>query len=360
MKMLVIGAGAGGAAATVELSLAGHDVTLWNRSPQTLEPFKTNGIAYDGVLGEGVLRPAGITASLRDAVRGADAALVTLPTFSHGAVAQALAEAGWSSAMPVILNPGHTGGALEFHEAYRRAGAPPPPIAEFSTLTYVARKYQPDHVTVSGRAGRIRVAALPGGAAALAAARQLYPAAYDTGDVLASDLSNVNMVLHPPGAVLAAAWVEATRGDFTFYVEGMTPGVVRVMAALDNERRAVAAAFGHDLPTVIEEMRAIGTVSADAAADDYRAAISDGEANRRIRAPDTLTHRYYVEDFGYGLTPFLALATIANVQTPVAAALSLLGDAACGVTPDAGRTAERMGIAGLSRDELMRRVRGAS
>lgn len=359
MKIVVIGAGAGGAAATVELSLAGHDVTLWNRSPQTLEPFMVHGVAYDGVLGEGVIKPAGITADLRVAIRTADVALVTLPTFSHSAVARSLAEAGWSAEAPVILNPGHTGGALEFYEAYRRAGAPPPPIAEFSTLTYVARKYQPHQVTVSGRAQRIRVAALPGGAAALAAALHLYPAAYDTGNVLASDLSNVNMVLHPPGAVLAAAWVEATHGDFTFYVEGMTPGVVRVMAALDNERRAVAAAFGHDLPTVIEEMRAIGTVSATAAADDYRAAISDGEANRRIRAPDTLAHRYYVEDFGYGLTPFLALASIANVHTPVAAALSLLGEAACDVKSDAGRTAERMGIAGLSRDALLHRVCGA-
>jgi opine dehydrogenase len=136
--------------------------------------------------------------------------------------------------------------------------------------------------------------------------------------------------------------------------------VVRVMAALDNERRAVAAAFGHDLPTVIEEMRAIGTVSAQAAADDYRAAISDGEANRRIRAPDTLAHRYYAEDFGYGLTPFLAFASIANVQTPVAAALSLLGDAASGARGDAGRTAERMGIAGLSCEALLRRVRGTN
>ena len=48
-------------------------------------------------------------------------------------------------------------------------------------------------------------------------------------DVLACDLANVNMVLHVPGAVLGAAWVEATRGDFTFYVQGMTPGVARVM-----------------------------------------------------------------------------------------------------------------------------------
>ena len=68
------------------------------------------------------------------------------------------------------------------------------------------------------------------------------------------------MVLHCPGAVLGAAWVEAKRGDFTFYVEGMTAGVARVMAKLDAERQAVAAAFGHALHSLVEEMQAIGTV----------------------------------------------------------------------------------------------------
>lgn len=358
MKVLIIGAGAGGAAATVELSLAGHDVTLWNRSFETLAPFKELGVAYDGVLGEGVITTAAVVSDLNAAVKGADVALVTLPTFIHAAIARLLAAAGWRADAPVILNPGHTGGALEFRHAYAQCGAQPPPVAEFSTLTYVARKYQPHRVTVTGRAKRIRVAALPGGDAALAAARQLFPAAVDVGDVLASDLANVNMILHPPGAVLGAAWVEATQGSFTFYVEGMTQGVVRVMKALDAERQAVAAAFGHDLPDVIEEMRAIGTVPADAAPGDYLGAIAGGEANRTIKAPDSLTHRYYVEDLNYGLMPFLALAAIAEVRTPVASALLQLGYAACDVSPESGRTADAMGIAGMSRSELLRHVRG--
>ena len=70
--------------------------------------------------------------------------------------------------------------------------------------------------------------------------RTLYPAAIPEGDVLATSLANVNLVLHTPGAILSAAWVEATGGDFRFYVDAMTPGVVRVIEALDRERRAVA------------------------------------------------------------------------------------------------------------------------
>ncbi len=151
-------------------------------------------------------------------------------------------------------------------------------------------------------------------------------------DVLACDLANVNMVLHAPGAVLGAAWVEATRGDFTFYVQGMTAGVARVMRALDEERRAVARAFGHELPSVIEEMQAIGTVEPSIRdVDDFVAAISSGEANRRIKAPDSLQHRYYREDFGHGLLPFTALAAIAGVDVPVAASLLRIGQSLVGI-----------------------------
>ncbi|WP_431280859.1 NAD/NADP octopine/nopaline dehydrogenase family protein [Humitalea sp. 24SJ18S-53] len=353
MRLLVIGAGAGGAAVVVELHLAGHDVTLYGRSAETVAPFATLGIGHAGVLGTGTLRPALVTNDLAIAMRDAEAAIVALPTFAHAGVARQMAGLGWGATRPVILNPGHTGGALEFRTAW---GAGAPPIVEFSTLAYVARKYAPHEVTVTSRARRLRAAALPGGADALALACALFPGVFDTGDVLASDLANVNMVLHPPGAIMAAAWVEARGGDFTFYVDGMTPGVARVMGALDAERRAVARAFGHDLPNLIAEMKQLGTVAADAPEDDLVAAIAGGEANRRIKAPDTLQHRYYREDFGHGLTPFLAFAAIAGVATPMAAALNALAATLTGgiATP---RDAQAMGIAGLDRDGLLRLVR---
>lgn len=360
MKVLILGAGAGGAAAVAELTLAGHDVTLWNRSTDTLAPFQTaGGIAYEGVLGEGVAVAKLITGDIKAAIRGADAAVVALPTFSHAPVARSLAEAGWSADRPVVLNPGHTGGALEFAHAYRKVRADLPPIAEFSTLTYVARKYQPDRVTVTGRAKHVRAAALAGGASALDVACQLFPGAVPVADVLASGLSNANLVLHPPGAVLGAAWVEATRGDFTFYVQAMTPGVARTMRRLDDERLAVAAAFGHNLPNLVGEMQSIGTVE-DTVTDleDFVGAIAGGEANKRIKAPDSLQHRYYREDFGHGVLPFIELAAIAGVATPVADALFTLAQSLVGTDyRTGGRTAEAMGIAGMSKSELTHFVR---
>jgi len=172
-KVAVVGGGAGGAAAVAELVAAGHEVSLWSRAAQTLAPFKTQGgVAYDGVLGSGLAQPALVTCDLVAAIDAAEVILVCLPTFAHRSVALALAQAACK--IPVVLNPGHTGGALEFRHTFRSVGSAPPPIAEFSTLTYVARKYTPAGVTITGRAKSVRLAALPHGKDAADAAQALF------------------------------------------------------------------------------------------------------------------------------------------------------------------------------------------
>jgi opine dehydrogenase len=352
----VLGAGAGGAAAVVELLAAGHRVALWARSESTLAPFRAQGgVAYDGIFGAGLGSPHLISHDFAMAIAEADVILICLPSIAHADIGRALA--GCRATQPVILNPGHTGGALELRQCFRAAGVAAPPIAEFSTLTYVARQYAPGSVTITGRAESVRLAALPGGAAASEAAQALFAGARLMPDVLACDLANVNMVLHTPGAVLGASWIEATRGDFTFYVQGMTPGVARVMESLDAERRAVARALGHELPALVAEMQAIGTVEASAPNGDLAAAIAAGEANRRIKAPSSLAHRYYREDFGHGLWPFTVFAAVAEVEVPIAAALLRIAQTLLGIDfAKHGRTAERMGIAGLDRSGLLELV----
>ncbi|HET8894223.1 MAG TPA: NAD/NADP octopine/nopaline dehydrogenase family protein [Gaiellaceae bacterium] len=357
--MAVLGAGAGGAAATVDLTLRGHQVRLWNRSPATLEPFQAAGrISYQGVLGAGTVSPEAITDDLPQALKGADAVLVCLPALAHGHLARALGDAG--VAAPIVLHPGHTGGALHFRNIFRQRDMQVPPLAELSTLAYVARKHAGDSVTISGVAARLRAACLPGGEEALSTACALYPASRPERDVLATDLANVNLVLHPPGAILAAAWIEATHGDFLFYAEGVTPGVAATIGALDRERLAVATAFDHHLSPLHEEMAAIGTADPTAAArGDIAAAIKQGKANAAIRAPDSLAHRYYTEDFGYGLVPLIELAHIAAVDAPVAKSLLLLGETLLGANLRSdGLNAARLGLTNYDRGQLLDLVRG--
>ncbi len=131
-------------------------------------------------------------------------------------------------------------------------------------------------------------------------------------------------------------------------MEGLTEGVARVMESLDAERRAVARGFGIDLPSLFDEMQAVGTIECNVDPEvGLAAAIRGGVANRAIKAPGGFSHRYYQEDLWYGLEPFLALAAIAGVETPCARSLMQLGELAAGpYAPGGQRTAIEMGIAG--------------
>lgn len=353
----VLGGGAGGVAAVADLAQAGHSVRLWNRRESTLAPLREHGVRYMGVLGEGRVEPPLITTDLAAALDGVEVAVVCLPAVAHGALADDLG--GLDPRVPIVLNPGHTGGALHLHSTLMAWGRRPPPLAELSTLTYVARRMDDGTVRISGKAGHVHAACLPGGTPALELALELFPAATPVADVLATGLSNVNLVLHPPGAILGAAWVEATAGDFTFYVEGMTPGVVRVLSQLDQERLAVARAYGHRLPDLLQEMAAIGTADRAAAErGDTAAAIRGGAANASIKAPDSLAHRYYREDLGHGLLPMREFAELVGVDVPVTRALLALGSTATGHDIEAeGLTLARMGLAGLDRDGVLTTIR---
>ncbi|MEE2774978.1 MAG: NAD/NADP octopine/nopaline dehydrogenase family protein [Pseudomonadota bacterium] len=357
-RVAILGAGAGGLSAAVELTQAGFECILWNRGkPAINDIIRLGKIHYKGLLGEGEIKPSLATMDLKVALKNADVVLVVLPTIAHSSIAKDLCESGWSG--PTILNPGHTGGALEFHAIFKRYHKLVPPLVEFSTLTYVARKLETNYVNITGKAKSVRAAALPGGESALKIAQKLYPDINLVPDVLYSSLSNVNLVLHPPGAILGASWVEATSGNFTFYRDGLTEGVSKVMGQLDRERVKVALKFGHEVPSLVEEMALIGTVEATDVRKSLRQAISSGKANASIMAPNNLQHRYYVEDFGHGLLPFIELAKCAGIEVPTASALlemsrCLIGDQLIAN----GRNAASLGISDLGPKEIFTIVRG--
>jgi opine dehydrogenase len=356
----VLGAGAGGLATAVELTQSGHDVRLWNRNAATIDAYlEYRAVPYHGVLGEGSAALAMLTTDLRAALEGAEVVVVSLPALAHAALFADLAEL--SCHVPVVLNPGHTGGALHARAVFSERGTVLPPVAELSTLLYVARSQPEDGVGITCRAGHIRCAALPGGGDAVEVAVDIFAGVGAERDVLATSLSNINMVLHPPGAILAAAWVEAPNHDFTFYVDALTPGVARVIAVLDAERRAVAVRFGHDLPALIEEMGLVGTASLEAVTrNDLVEAIRGGVANQTIMAPDSLHHRYYEEDLPFALAPFVTLANIAGEAVPTARALLTIGSGLLGRDLVAtGLGAAGLGIEGLDLDGLVQLVGGS-
>jgi opine dehydrogenase len=166
--------------------------------------------------------------------------------------------------------------------------------------------------------------------------------------VLEADLANLNAILHPPGMVCNAGWIQATAGNFGFYADGSGPAVARVMDAIDVERMALARALGVRAVPFAELFRQLGfTTGGQAHAGSAYHAIQCSELIRPIQSPPTLDHRYLHEDVGWGLVPWMHLAAAAGSPAPTITALTHLAGVINGIDYSRqGLTLERMGLAG--------------
>lgn len=316
----VIGGGNGGFAAAADLQTDGHRVQLYNRSYETIAAIDDRGgIEFSGAIGEGFVSIPVITCDLATVVEGADVIVVVLPATAFESLAADLS--GLVTDTPILLNPGSTGGALLFHEMFRsRKKDPIPRISETNTLTYICRKRGEDHVHVSSKVENVRCGTISGSGSETTELdiEQLYPDITPVSSVLHTSLCNVNAVLHPPGAVLSAAWIEATGGDFRFYYDGATPAVANVMSRVDDERLAIGDELGLDLQPFPELFAEIGSTSSEAGeSGSFLRILRESEPNKSIRAPESVDHRFYHEDIPYGLVPMSEMADRVGVGTPL-------------------------------------------
>jgi len=355
----VIGAGNVGCALAADLALQGVEVRLFNRSPGRLAAIRNaGGITVTGEI-DGFAAPGLVTGSLAEAVDGAGVVAVTVPTASLPAYAAALAKAT-SGEQLIWLNPGHSGGALFLAAELARAGGGERTICQLTTASHISRLTGPATVRVLLRS-RASLAALPASQLQECHRRldALLPGLFgQAASVLEADLANLNAILHPPGMVCNAGWIEATAGKFGFYAEGSGPAVAQVMDAIDSERLALARALGVRAVPFAELFHQLGFTSGlRVRAGGVHYAIQHSELIHPIQAPAQLDHRYLHEDVGWGLVPWMHLAAAAGSPAPTIAALTHLAGVINGIDyPREGLTLERMGLAGKTASEIRAHV----
>jgi opine dehydrogenase len=355
-EIAVLGAGHGGCAAAADLGRRGFSVRLHARNDQRLAPLRRQGGIRVSGIHEGLVPIALMTTDLAAAVSGADLVMLVVPTIAHQAYAEALAHV-LKQEQPVFLDPGHTGGGLNFVYELRQAGyAGPVETCETVTLTYICRLTAEGHVTIYRYTTNLAFAAFPGNAQTrlYALVKAVFPEICEASSVLETALMNLNAVFHPTGILMNSGWVEHTHGEFLFYREGITESVGCVSEAVDRERMGVAAALGIPALPFVDMFHRAGLTTEDArASGSISRACRESEANKAVKSPPSLRHRYVEEDVGYGLVPLAALGSLAGVKTPVIDALITLASAALGVDfRKNGLTLERLGLAGLTPAQL--------
>ncbi len=358
-KVAVLGAGNGGLAMAGHIQLMGAEVRLFSFFHRELAAVIEGGevIHVEGEV-QGAARVK-VCTSLDRAVAGADLIMIAAPAAAHATYAALLAPF-LEDGQVVCLNPGRTGGALEFGSLLKRYNLTRRVyMGEAQTFIYAAELRGPGRTEILHEKFRMRCAALPAtdNPTFIATLQQIYPQIEAGENVLETSLNNVDPVQHLGPTLLNTQALERSAREkdarLQFYQDQLTPTVAYlVMEQIDREKVAVGRAFGlkeiwtnlqwqkesyhvegKDLLEVLRNNRYYDGFHVGKHLMGYNQ-ISDGMAN--------------------GTIPFSCFGRFLGVPTPMLDAMTNLACAMTGIDYWAhGRTLERMGLGGMSKEQML-------
>jgi opine dehydrogenase len=349
LQICVIGFGNLGQSQAGHLASLGHSVRLYNRSAERLAGLgeRLELLLTGAASGRADLELA--TTDLAAAFEDAPLVFVDVPASAHEDLARQLAPLLRGRKEPseplIVLHPGGTLGAVHFGGLLRSLGVDPlPPICELQTALYTARASGPGSIALLAIKQHVSMATFPSQDHSHAGPLQaLYPQLVLRESTLQTGLSNVQAFFHPALCVFNLARIEGGQ-PFRLYREGLTPAAGTFLARADEERLAIARAFGVAVPTAVQWFeQSYGITGPDAFEAAQRV-----PAYEQLQGPRSLDTRLLWEDVPTGLVPMTSLARAAGVKTPALDGLLAMVTAACGPGLVAhGWTLERLGLAGL-------------
>ncbi|ERM93036.1 NADP transhydrogenase subunit alpha [Caldanaerobacter subterraneus subsp. yonseiensis KB-1] len=358
MKMpyfAVIGAGNGGQAIAGHLALKGFKVNLYNRTYEKLIPIiQRGGIELEGEV-EGFGKLNLVTDDIGKAVKDVDMILVAVPASAHAMIAEELLPY-LQRGQIVVLNPGRTGGALEVHNIFKKRSDLEVVVAETDTFIYACRSSN-GKAKIYKIKDIVSVAAIPKDKTeeVVEILNIAFPQFVAAENVLETSFNNFGAIFHPAPTLLNAARIETTKGNFEYYREGISPSVAKILEKIDNERMMVAKALG--VKTISAKRWLKESYNADG--DTLYEAIQNTKAYIGLMAPDTVNCRYIFEDVPMSLVPISSIGKEIGVKTPTIDAIIHLASVMHGKDYwEIGRTADKLGIRGMSPKEIIELVEG--
>ncbi len=307
MHLAILGAGAIGPASAALAVSRGHSAVLW--SPSGAGTRGLNGLLQAEGMLEGAF-PVAVADTLDQAFTGADAVLLTVPAYALPPLLPRIA-AAMPTSLPLLIAPAASLAPL----AFARLRGPGAPVGAMATTPVTGRRLAPDRVRLAAIRAEAEMGALPSRAAPemAALAETLFGNRWPiVPDALAAAFINTNPIAH---AALALGNVTRIEKRETWGQYGlMTPAICRLMDALCAERDALAARFGHRLPSVADNLHRTNGVPLGPL-HEMTAAIEHGRGV--IAGPTDMETRYVTEDVPYGLAFYLALAAAMGQPMPV-------------------------------------------
>ncbi|MEK1934092.1 MAG: NAD/NADP octopine/nopaline dehydrogenase family protein, partial [Pararhizobium sp.] len=293
----IIGAGHCGCAFAVDTLSRGLETLLYAHPEHARN---LNDVAQLGYLSspmkiEGQFKPR-LTQSIAEAVKFSKCLVITTPSFGHDTIVNELKSFDLSDHVLIVINANFFSFAY-LNELNARL------ILETNAAPYASR-FADGEILILGIKKNLQIAAYPVDISAhdrnSIAAIFSMPLEWQE-NVLDVGLQSNNGVFHPATTILNTARIELTKGDFYFYKDGISTSVGRIIESVDQERLAIANAFGYRPPTLLDEMISFYGGEFKSFSDfAYHSTVH----NRTKNTPSSMTERYITEDVPFIMVPW--------------------------------------------------------
>jgi opine dehydrogenase len=324
MQVGIAGAGAIALGYAAFLLQNGHSASVWSPSGNRTaafadgEPLKVTG-AIEGSFSPEVCNDA-------EELAKRDVIVLALPANGHRYVLDALLP--HIEARHCVIISSHLSFAALYLSKKLAERSIQIPIAVWNTTILTSKAQSSTEIKVGAVRAKVDMAVVPVrfGAHAQAICEQLFGDKFIVkDDILTIALSNLNPQNHMGIALCNLTRME--RGETWGQRSNVTPAVGRLLEALDQERRSIAAAFGKSVRTVLEHYALSFGVSGDSVAGISQTLAEQG---KDPFGPRDISTRYILEDVPFGLVPTVHLAQMCSVVTPLhKSGIEILG-ACCG------------------------------
>lgn len=350
MKYAVIGAGNGGKLLAALIASKGHEVALMDKNPAVIDEI----VSWDRklqVIGriECSAQIPVVTTDLGTTVSDADVVMVVTTSDCHYDLACDMAQFV-KDGQVFILNPGQTGGLMEFYSTLKDRSGKDIVVGTVQDLIYGSRMKEPGVVNCAAAKKIMDFITYPVSETQriMELVADIFPMLRPAASILAIDFDNMSAMIHPAPTLVNAGRTECGEA-YTYYAEGITPSVARLLESMDAERIAVGAAYGVKVTSLAEWQAA----AYDVTGENLYEVFQNNPFYRPVKAELTINNRYVTEDVPSGLVPLCEYGRVAGVPTPTMDAIISLANAMMGKDYRvSGRTLEKLGLAGMTVEEI--------
>ena len=355
-RVAVLGGGNGAHAMAADLTLKGYEVNMCE-APEFKESISTTleRQAIDLIDAWGEKHTAKlnmVTTNFAEALKGVSYIMMAVPAIGTKSFFNSIAPY-LENGQTVIKWSGNFSALLFANILKKRGIKKNITLAEGHTLPWGCRVVAPATVQIMVWVTRLLLATLPAKNIdrVIDDVKDMYPVVAGE-NVMATTLNNLNPIVHPIGSVMNAGWIDSAGKDFYFYRDGNTLSVSRGIKAVFEEVSQVANAIGVKMTEYPEE----DFWKKSAIMSTYTRASFDKEgAVAKISGPSSVKSRYITEDVPCGLVPIAKLARKFNVATPLIDSVIQLASVINQTNyREEGMSLEELGIAGLTKEELVK------